>query len=204
MGKMPLVHLSWRVDAITFITQSLWLLATHKAVQRKLRAEVAPLVAADPNPDFRSLKQMDYLENVVMETLRLFPPVPMVVRQAAKGDYIDNYWVPKGTLIDISIRAVNTCKDFWGEDAEDFRPERWTNLPKTDHATQSFQSFIAGPHHCIGKTMAIAEMKAVLAILIANFEFEPAYPDQVPKPTAAVTMKPADNLPLRVRPIKKS
>lgn len=49
-------------------------------------------------------------------------------------------------------------------------------------------SFIAGPHHCIGRTMSIVEMKAVLAVLIANFEFEPAYEGQKAQPTAAVTM----------------
>lgn len=61
------------------------------------------------------------------------------------------------------IRAVNTCKDTWGEDAEEFRPERWLNLPKDYHPTFSLLSFIAGPHTCIGKTMAILEMKAILA-----------------------------------------
>ena len=50
-------------------------------------------------------------------------------------------------------------RSFWGPDAEDFRPTRWLDPPKSAH----FQSFIAGPHACIGKTMAIIEMKAILA-----------------------------------------
>ncbi|KAG6837832.1 hypothetical protein H0H93_016200 [Arthromyces matolae] len=50
-------------------------------------------------------------------------------------------------------------------------------------------SFLSGPHACIGKTMAIIEMKVVLATLITKFKFEPAYEGQVPQPTAAVTMR---------------
>ena len=57
------------------------------------------------------------------------------------------------------IRVVNTMRSFWGPDAEEFRPTRWLDPPNSAH----FQSFIAGPHACIGKTMAIIEMKAILA-----------------------------------------
>ncbi|KAI5117975.1 hypothetical protein M0805_004908 [Coniferiporia weirii] len=182
---------------------TLWLLATHPEIQSKLRAEVAPIISNDARPDFRTLKGMEYLDHVVLESLRVYPPVPMTMRKAGKSDYIDGVWIPKGTLFYIAIRVINTYKGFWGEDAEEFRPERWSRLAEAPafHPTHSYQTFIAGPHHCIGKTMAIVEMKAVLAIMVANFEFAPAYPGQLARPTAAITMKPADNLPLLVRPV---
>ncbi|KAJ3509263.1 hypothetical protein NLJ89_g5318 [Agrocybe chaxingu] len=84
-----------------------------------------------------------------------------------------------------------------------FKPSRWQALPPKYNAAFSTLSFIAGPHACIGKTMAIVEMKAVLGALITHFEFSPAYEGQVPQPTAAVTMKPKDNMPLRVRRVKR-
>ncbi|KAJ8523234.1 hypothetical protein ONZ45_g289 [Pleurotus djamor] len=167
---------------------TLWLLACHKDVQEELRNEVRPVYENDPRPDYRTLKDLPWLDGVVMEALRLFPPVPMTFRQAAKTDYIEGIEVPKGTLLYIPIRVVNTWKDIWGENAEEFYPPRWKSLPKDYTPTLSFLSFIAGPHACIGKTMAIMEMKAVLASLIANFSFEPAYEGQVSHPTAAVTM----------------
>lgn len=123
----------------------------------------------------------------------------MTFRSAAKTDYIDGVLVPKGTIFYIPIRVVNTWKVMWGEDAEEFKPHRWLNLPEAYNPSSSVLTFISGPHACIGKTMAIIEMKAVLASLIANFEFEPAYVGQVAQPTAAITMKPKDNMPLRVR-----
>jgi len=137
-----------------------------------------------------------------MESLRLFPPVPMTLRKARLDDYIDSVFVPKGTLLYIPIRVVNTYKGIWGEDADQFRPERWLSLPETYNPAFSLLSFIAGPHACIGKTMAIIEMKAVLMHLIANFEFDRAYEGQEAQPTAAVTMKPKDNMPLLVRSIR--
>ncbi|GLB37392.1 putative cytochrome p450 [Lyophyllum shimeji] len=182
---------------------TLWLLANDQESQARLRDEVTPLLADNPRPDYRSLKDLRWLDCVVMESLRVLPPVPMTFRSAEKTDYIDGVLVPKGTIFYIPIRVVNTWKAMWGEDAEEFRPSRWLNLPKAYNPSSSVLTFIAGPHACIGKTMAIIEMKAVLASLIANFEFEPAYAGQVAQPTAAVTMKPKDNMPLRVRRVSR-
>jgi len=177
---------------------TLWLLAKDPESQDRLRNEVTPVFASNPRPDYRSLKDLQWLDCVIQESLRVLPPVPMSFRQAAKTDYIEGVLVPKGTILYIPIRVINTWKEIWGEDAEEFHPARWLNLPKVYNSTFSTLSFFAGPHACIGKTMAIIEMKAVLAALITNFKFEPAYAGQVPHPTAAVTMKPKDNMPLRV------
>ncbi|KAH7919380.1 cytochrome P450 [Leucogyrophana mollusca] len=165
------------------LSWTLWLLANHKATQNKLREEVMALVADNPRPDYRSLKDSPCLEAVIMESLRLFSPVPMMFRKAAKDTEIDGTFVPEGTLIYIP------WKEHWGDDVEEFRPERWHSLPETYNPAFSLLSFSAGPHGCIGRTMAMMEMKAVLAIVIAKFEFDLAYPGQVAKPRAGVTMR---------------
>lgn len=183
---------------------TLWLLAKDSESQQKLRAEVTPIFAENPRPGYRALKDLQWLDCVVQESLRLMPPVPMTFRQAAKTDYIDGVLVPKGTLFYIPIRVINTWKEVWGENAEEFYPARWLDPPPMSNSPFSTLSFLAGPHACIGKTMSIIEMKAVLGALIANFEFEPAYEGQVPQPTAAVTMKPKDNMPLRVRKVPRA
>lgn len=184
------------------IAWTLWLLAINPEVQQKLRAEARMHLTNNPNPDYKSLKQMEYLEHVVMESLRLYPPAPITLRKAMKTEYIDGILVPKGTILYIPIRVINTYQGFWGADAEEFRPERWEKLPDTVHPTLSLMSFLVGPHQCIGKTMAVVEMKAVLAILISQFSFEPSYPGQRAKPTTAITMKPEDDLPLRVKVVQ--
>ncbi|KAG6866222.1 hypothetical protein C0991_007247 [Blastosporella zonata] len=142
---------------------TLWLLANDEESQKRLRLEVAPVFAYGPRPDYRSLKDLQWLDCVIMESLRILPPVPLTVRSATRDDYVDGILVPKGTLLTIPIRIINTWKVLWGEDAEEFKPQRWLDLPKDHHPVFSMLSFLAGPHACIGKTMAIIEMKAVLA-----------------------------------------
>jgi cytochrome P450 len=64
-------------------------------------------------------------------------------------------YIPKGTGIYIANRSVNMDKNVWGADADEFKPERWLDLPETYDSTFSVLTFIAGPHHCIGKNMSI-------------------------------------------------
>ncbi|TFK31568.1 cytochrome P450 [Crucibulum laeve] len=189
------------------LTWTLWLLANAPEAQAQLRAEVTPVWKENKHPDYRALKELKWLDSVMqvsfMESLRIMPPVPLTVRKATESDYIDGVYVPKGTLLSIPIRIVNTWKEIWGSDAEEFNPARWLDLPPEYHPTFSMLSFIAGPHACIGKTMSIIEMKAVLGALITNFEFAPAFEGQKAKPAAAITMKPTDGMPLRVTRISR-
>ncbi|KAI0033619.1 cytochrome P450, partial [Vararia minispora EC-137] len=205
------------------LSWTLWLLASHPVVQQQLREEVAHVFDGSASPDYKEFKDLRWLNCVVMESLRLLPPIPLTLRQAMVDDYIDGTFVPKGTLIYVPLRSINTWKETWGPDAEDFKPERWldpTSNPKYD-ATFSFLGFLAGPHGCIGKTMAISEMKAVIAAMVANFEFSPAYEGQAIETSAAISMSklcsdlcaffanqletidPKDNTPLLVRPIRR-
>ncbi|KAK0217926.1 cytochrome P450 [Armillaria fumosa] len=181
------------------LTWTLWLLANNKEHQSRLRDEVTPVFQENSRPDYRTLNSLEWLDCVIMESLRVMPPIPTTVRKTATTDYIDGVLVPEGTLLQICIRQINTWKHVWGEDAEEFRPQRWFNLPKAYNPSYSHLSFLSGPHSCIGKTMAIIEMKAVLASLILNFDFDPAYPGQEAKPASAITMKPTDGMPLTVR-----
>ncbi|KAL1744731.1 cytochrome P450 [Schizophyllum fasciatum] len=183
---------------------TLWLLAINQECQKKLRDEVTPILSENPRPDYRTLKDMRWLDCVVMESLRVLPPVPLTVRKAYKTDFLAGCLVPKGTFLHIPIRVINTWTAIWGPDAEDFRPARWLDLPKTYNPAFSLMSFIAGPHGCIGKTMALMEMKVVLASLIKAFHFEPAYEGQTIHPAAAITMKPTDGMPLRIRKVART
>ncbi|KAI0271653.1 cytochrome P450 [Gloeopeniophorella convolvens] len=178
------------------LSWALWLLANHPASQSKLRAEVAPVFRGGARPDYRTLRDLKMLDCVVQESLRLYAPVPLTVRIAARDGTIDGVRVPRGTLLPVPIRTLNTARAVWGADAEAFHPERW--LAPHPPATMTF---LAGPHACIGKTMSVAEMKAVLGALIANFEFAPSRAGQCAQPVAAITMKPQDGMPLLVSPV---
>ncbi|KAL0960785.1 hypothetical protein HGRIS_005806 [Hohenbuehelia grisea] len=180
------------------LSWTLWLLANDKHSQNELRKEVKPIFDNNPRPDYRELKDLPWLDGVIMESLRVLPPVPMSWRQAAKTDYIEGVLVPKGTLFYIPIRVVNTSKEIWGENAEEFYPPRWRDPPKNHATSLSLLSFFGGPHACIGKTMAIMEMKVVIAALITRFEFEPIHDDELSQPVDTITMK-GKTTPIRVK-----
>ncbi|KAF8906184.1 cytochrome P450 [Mucidula mucida] len=180
------------------VSWTLWLLASNPEAQTKLRQEVKPVFEQlNGRPDYKALKDMQWLDAVVMESLRILPPVPMTIRCANKTDYIDGTLIPKGTLLYIPIRVVNTLTTVWGEDAEEFNPMRWMDPGMVGKGRML--TFLEGPHGCIGKTMAVMEMKAIIGALIAKFEFTPGVEGQVAVPIAAATMKPKDSMPLRVR-----
>jgi cytochrome P450 len=101
------------------------------------------------------IKQLSYLHCFIQEVMRLRPPTPATSRQASQNCTVDGVFIPKGTSIYIPNRSVNMDKKVWGEDADEFKPERWENLPKDYDSTFSMMTFIAGPHHCIGRNMSI-------------------------------------------------
>ncbi|KAK0537462.1 hypothetical protein OC834_000804 [Tilletia horrida] len=182
------------------VTWTLWLLAKHPEVQQKLRKEVRALTSAYEHPPFADLKELKYLGAVVSESLRVFPPTPATSRESRVDSVIDGTFIPKGTVLLIPSRAMNMDPEgSWGPDAQEFKPERWLDLPATYDPTFSLMTFIAGAHKCIAYQMAQNEMRLITAMLVSNFHFDLISPDQTVVAESAITMKPRGGLPLRVR-----
>ncbi|KAJ7115674.1 cytochrome P450 [Mycena epipterygia] len=167
-------------------------LSLNIAAQTKLREERHTLFTDNPTMD--ELNALPYLEMVIRETMRVHSPLMFNQRMAMKDDvlplakpYIDKTGkshyslpIPKGQMIHIPIWAVNTDKEIWGEDANEFIPERWENLPEAVSDIPSVWAnqltFFAGPTNCIGFRSALVEMKVLLFTLIRAFELAPAVP----------------------------
>ncbi|RDX52864.1 cytochrome P450 [Lentinus brumalis] len=180
------------------LSRILHLLAQHPAEQEKLRAEIreargssASDVGADISYD--DLVKLPYLDAVCRETLRLYAPVMLIVRRAAKdivlpltwpvrgkdGSMMHELFVPKGTGILPNLQASNCNRALWGEDAMEWRPERWTEqLPEElDEARipgvySNLMTFSGGSRSCIGFKFSQLEMKVVLSVLLSKFKFE--------------------------------
>ncbi|KAJ7464545.1 cytochrome P450 [Mycena latifolia] len=207
------------------LTWALIELAKQPEKQAKLRKELVQFGATDPTWD-QLVSGLPYLDAVVLEILRLHPPVDNTTREAmvddvipiseaittASGDVVNSIAVPKGSLITVSMRCMNRSEVFWGPNAKEFEPERWLTLDDDPLRATEIQghrhliTFIDGPRICLGKSFALAEFKAALSVLIRNFTFE--FPDGpeteigthralIPRPK--VVGQPAANVPLRVR-----
>lgn len=149
---------------------------------------------------------MPYLAGVCNETLRLYPTVPLTVRNAVRPTQIGDLYIPKGTEAVISMWAVNRDTGLWGPDAETFRPERWIDGPNAVNggakSPYSLLTFLHGPRSCIGRSFALTEMKCLLALLVARFRFEMADPNEKVEVGGFVTIKPQNGLKLKIYDLK--
>ncbi|KAJ7195155.1 cytochrome P450 [Mycena rebaudengoi] len=206
----------------TAITWALYALSQNQSAQSKLREEL--MTVSTDNPTMEELNALPYLENVVRETLRAHTPLVSVRRMAYMDDVLplstpytdptgivhDNIPIRKGQQLYIPLLAVNTDKALWGEDAAEFKPDRWTHLPEAVKAIPSVWSnlmtFFAGPHNCIGFRFSVAEQKALLFTLIRAFEFELAIPASeigstgaLQRPFILAEREKGDQMPLIVK-----
>ncbi|KAJ7438810.1 cytochrome P450 [Mycena galericulata] len=155
----------------------------------KLRAEI---LAAPVNLDHDTVVALPYLDAVVREILRLHPPAaPGMFREAVAdavlplstpitgtdGAVMSSINVPKGTTIYIAIAAANHNKQIWGEDALEFRPDRWID-GKVESVTQKMcgiygntMTFLGGGRSCVGFKFAQLEMKVLACVFLRSFKF---------------------------------
>jgi cytochrome P450 len=114
------------------------------------------------NINFSSLKNCRYLQYCNNEALRLYPVVPLNGRYANKDTTLPRgggqdgkspIFVPKGTTVHYSVFVMHRRKDLWGDDAEEFRPERWENRK----FGWEYLPFNGGPRVCIGQQLALTE-----------------------------------------------
>ncbi|PWZ18037.1 Cytochrome P450 704C1 [Zea mays] len=162
----------------------LYMLCKNPIVQDKVALEIKESVewAEEDNnrEDFtarlndRAIDKMHYLHAAISETLRLYPAVPVDGKMAEDDDVLPNgYKVIKGDGINYMIYAMGRMTYLWGEDAEDFRPERWiANGVFQQESPYKFVSFNAGPRTCLGKDFAYRQMKIMAATLIHFFRFK--------------------------------
>ena len=115
---------------------------------------------------YEELREMQYLHAAVCESLRLYPPVPINSKAALEDDVLPGgRYVGKGWTVDYSKYVMGRMKSIWGEDCEEFKPERWLkNGEFVGEDAYKFAAFNAGPRICLGKEMAFIQMKSIVAL----------------------------------------
>ncbi|KAJ7458177.1 cytochrome P450 [Mycena latifolia] len=201
------------------LNRMLHTLTVYPAVQEKLRAE---LLATPEHLDHDALVALPYLDAFIREMLRVFPPVmPGIFRYACKdtvlplsrplvgvdGKLMDSIPVPRGTITYVAISAANHNRQIWGEDALEFRPERWIGGNAESVTTKmcgvyaNTLTFLGGGRSCIGFKFSQLEMKAVLCVLLRAFKFsspDPRIKWNMTGNTVVPTVDGQSRLPIRV------
>ncbi|KAF5175304.1 Cytochrome p450 [Thalictrum thalictroides] len=162
----------------------LYMLCKHPHIQEKIVEEVREATKTNDNTPFddfiasiddKALDKMQYLLAALMETLRLYPPLPVDAKICFSDDTLpDGFSMNKGDIISYQIYAMGRMKFLWGDNAEEFRPERWLDDDGVfQHQSPfKFTAFQAGPRICLGKEFANRQMKIFSALLVGCFLFK--------------------------------
>ena len=173
-----------------------YLLARHPGVRSKLRAEVVSVLGRDRLPTATDLAELRYTEQVVNEALRLFSPIHSISRVALEDDLLGGYRIAAGSTIYVSLYATHRLARYW-PDPDRFDPERFTPENSASRPRFAFIPFAAGHRNCIGGTVAIAELKLVVAMIAQRFDLELA-PGQRIAAAPGTTMHPRYGLRMQV------
>ncbi|GMY23179.1 cytochrome P450 714C2-like [Fagus crenata] len=151
-------------------TWTLMLLASNPEWQQRVRAEVRELCADGPLLDADMVRKMKTMTMVINESLRLYPPVPVMSREALRDMKFGNINVPKGVNVWTLLVALHQDPDIWGPDANNFNPERFSNgVSGACKLPYVYMPFGVGPRTCLGQNFAMAELKILLALIVSRF-----------------------------------
>uniref|UniRef100_A0A8D0L2P5 Cytochrome P450 3A n=1 Tax=Sphenodon punctatus TaxID=8508 RepID=A0A8D0L2P5_SPHPU len=154
-------------------------LATHPDVQQRLQEEIDAALPNQATPTYDAVLQMEYLDMVVHETLRLFPPGVRIERVCKKTVEINGVTIPEGTVTMIPTYVLHRDPDYWPE-PDEFRPERFSKENKEARDPYIFLPFGVGPRNCIGMRFALLVLKIAVIVLLQRFSFRPCKETPIP------------------------
>lgn len=177
-----------------------YLLSMHPEVARRVDAELERELHGS-SPTFESLERLVYVEQVILETLRLYPAAYMLMREVASEDRIGGYTIPAKSWVLLSAYVTHRRHDVW-ENPEGFDPDRFAPEREAKRHPCAHFPFFAGPHKCIGQGLAMMEMKLVLATLRQRCRLELLAGFQ-PEVDPQITLRTRNGMMMRARWIVK-
>ena len=177
---------------------TLWLLAKDQASQDRVREE-ASSVAGARDMNGGDVEALTFTRQVIYESMRLFPPVTIVGRQARADTTIGSHAVSRKSQILIAVWSLHRNARLW-DDPMGFDPDRFSPEKVKARHPFAYLPFGGGPRICIGMNFAMLEMCAILATLVRDFRFKEA-PGFHPKLAPNITLRPDVGLSLIVEPV---
>ncbi|KAF6240903.1 hypothetical protein HO173_000695 [Letharia columbiana] len=181
------VLLAGRDTTACLLSWTFFLLVRHTSALDRLRNEIRSVMGDDQELTRNHVQKMSYLKCVLNETLRLYPSVPINVRIAQKTTWLPRGGGPDGDAPLLVRRGVGVGflayylhrrKDLYGDDADEFRPERWEG-PELANIGWGYIPFHGGPRLCLGKDFALMEASCAIVRIIQTFpdiRLPPGYP----------------------------
>ncbi|XP_032897020.1 cytochrome P450 3A8-like [Amblyraja radiata] len=163
-------------NTLSYVAYSL---AVHPDVQKKLQQEIDEAFPNKAPPTYDGVMYLEYLEMVICETLRLYPPAPRLERICKKDVKLNGVTIPKDTVVVIPAYALHRDPKYWPE-PEEFRPERFSKEARETLNPAVYLPFGMGPRNCIGMRFAQLMMKMALVSLLQNLTLVPCAETPIP------------------------
>ncbi|MDG2341188.1 MAG: cytochrome P450 [Paracoccaceae bacterium] len=193
VDQVAIFFLAGHETSASALAWSLYLLATNPSWQDRVADEAVPLDLST----FSAATKLVTSRDVFRETLRLYPPVPMMVRQSSQDECLRDRVVPKGAQIVVSPWHLHRHERLW-DNPDGFDPSRWQTENGKDCARKAYIPFSTGKRVCPGAGFAMIEGPLLMAMLVEEFTFEPIA-GREPLPVAHLTVRAKDGIFLSVK-----
>ncbi|KAJ7159063.1 cytochrome P450 monooxygenase CYP63 [Mycena crocata] len=168
-----------RDTTASLLTFLVYFFAMYPVVCGRLRNEILATIGQEGSPTYETLRNMKYLKAVLNEALRLFPSAPLIARTSLNTPLVIPaskqqalYFPPRTQVMMVSL-LLHRRHDLWGDDADEFRPERWldpTTTAKVNSTPFMYCPFAGGPRICIGKEFALNEAGFFVVKLLQRYK----------------------------------
>jgi cytochrome P450 len=193
VDQVAIFFLAGHETSASALAWALYLLALYPDIQSRVAAEAADL---GDTPEFGAMSKLKYTRDVFREVLRLYPPVPMMVRENRCPEEMRGRQVAAGAQIVLSPWHLHRHERIW-ERPDDFDPDRWQTDAGRLCARDAYMPFSSGPRVCTGAGFAVVEGVLLLAMFARAFRFEAIKGDE-PVPVAHLTVRAKDGIRLKI------
>ncbi|KAL9428043.1 hypothetical protein AB3S75_030100 [Citrus x aurantiifolia] len=195
--------LAGRDTVASALTSFVWLLGKNPRVCSEIRAEADRILGQNQElTSFDQLRELHYLQAAVSESMRLYPPIQFDSKFCEEDDVLpDGTYVKKGTRVTYHPYAMGRMREIWGQNCLEFNPERWLkNGVFLQENPYKYPVFQAGFRVCLGKEMALVEIKSVALSLVRQFQIQLMSPHRnIPRFSPGLTATFNGGLPAMVR-----
>lgn len=190
VDQVAIFFLAGHETSASALAWALYLMAMHPDWQDRLAQEAEAVTA-----DFASVSKLRLSRDVFRETLRLYPPVPMMVRETTCPETLRGRQAPKRSQIVLSPWHLHRHERLW-DNPDGFDPTRWATENGKTCARDAYIPFSSGPRVCTGAGFAMVEGPLLLSMLLREFKFE--LTNRVPVPVAHLTVRAKDGIWLNI------
>ncbi|XP_029288155.1 LOW QUALITY PROTEIN: cytochrome P450 3A40-like [Cottoperca gobio] len=163
-------------SSLTFLAYNL---ARNPHAMKELQEEVDSTFPNKGPVEYQAMMQMEYLDSVINESLRLYPIAPRLERVAKATVEINGIVIPKDTVVMVPTWTLHRDPDLWPE-PEEFKPERFSKKNKETIDPYSYMPFGAGPRNCIGMRFALVMMKLAMVEILQRYSFSVCKETEIP------------------------